>query len=245
MSPEPAAPAGLASRLPRTRPLVDVSLWSADLTALADAIAQAAPHADLFHFDVADGHFVRELVFFPDLVAALRPLTTVPFHAHLMAREPAWLAARMTEAGADLITVHAEGGPQAADALRLTRSLGKAAGLAVTLDSPVTAVLPYLDDTDVIVMTGTPLGTRGTEADTAVCDRITAMRALLSDEAPGRDITLIADGGIRRHTVGPLIAAGADGIVAGSLIFASGQPPAGTVRWIHGHPRHGAVGGDR
>jgi ribulose-phosphate 3-epimerase len=243
MTRERDAPAGLVDRLPRTRPLVDVSLWSADLGALAAEIGRVGPHADLFHLDAADGHFVPELLFFPDLIAALRPLTAVPFHAHLMVREPSWLAVRMAEAGADLVTVHVETGDQAAAALRLVRSLGRAAGLALTLDSPVASVLPYLDDTDVIVMIGTPLGTRGTGASAAACGRIAAMRALLQREAADRQVLIIADGGIRPDTVGPLITAGADGVVPGSLIFGSDQPPTATVKWLHGHQRHAAGGG--
>jgi ribulose-phosphate 3-epimerase len=243
MTQERYTSAELIARLPRTRPLVDVSLWSANLGALAADIARVGPHADLFHLDVADGRFVPEMVFFPDMIAALRPLTAVPFHTHLMVEEPCWLAARMAEAGADLVTVHVETGRQAAAALRLVRSMDKAAGLAVTLDTPVATVLPYLDHADVIVMIGTPLGTRGTEADAATCGRITAMRYLLERETGDMRIPVIADGGIRRHTVGPLIIAGADGVVPGSLIFGSDQPPLATVQWLRGHQRHETGGG--
>ncbi|MBV9022661.1 MAG: ribulose-phosphate 3-epimerase [Streptomycetaceae bacterium] len=239
---ERGSSAELIAQLPCTRPLVDVSLWSADLGALATDIVRVGSYADLFHLDVADGHFVPELLFFPDLVAALRPFTTVPFHTHLMVEQPSWLAARMAEAGADLVTVHVETGDQVGSALKLIRSQGKAAGLAVTLDSHIASVLPYLDHTDVIVMISTPLGTKGTEADATTYHRIAAMRALLQREAGDRHIPIIADGGIRRHTVEPLITAGADGVVPGSLIFGSDQPPAATVEWLHSHRRHSTGG---
>ena len=90
-----------------------------------------------------------------------------------------WLAAKMAEAGADLVTVHVEADDRVEPALKLVRSLHKAAGLAVTLDSDVSSVLPYLEHTDVIVMISTPLGTKGTEADETTFDRLGAMRSLL------------------------------------------------------------------
>jgi hypothetical protein len=74
--------------LPRTRLLADVSLWSADLANLAAAIERIEPFADSFHFDISDARFSPSLLFFPDLVRALRPLTKRPFHIHLMVDRP-------------------------------------------------------------------------------------------------------------------------------------------------------------
>lgn len=228
--------------LPLSRPLVDVSLWSADLTRLGSEIARVAPLADLFHLDVADGHFTPQLLFFPDLVAALRPGTEVPFHVHLMVDEPIRSAASFAEAGADLITVHVETGEQVRPALRAIHSVGRATGLALTLDTPVTAVLPYLGELDAIVLIGTPLGTRGTEAAEVAAGRVTAVRQLVEREVPGRALPILADGGIRRQTVGPLLAAGADGVVAGSLVFGGEVPPEDAVAWIRGHERRTRIG---
>lgn len=224
------------STLPRDRLLVDVSLWSADLGALAADVTRTSPHADLFHIDASDARFIGEPLFFPELVAALRPTTTVPFHVHLMAHRPAHLADSFAEAGADLITVHAEA-EEARDALTRIRAGGQAAGLALTLNTPPEALQPFLGEVDAVVMVGTPLGTKGTGMDPAAPKRLAAVRHLLA--AHGLNIPVFADGGIRAHTVPDLAAAGATGVVAGSLLFASSDPAA-TTRWLHAQPRRTA-----
>lgn len=212
-------------------PAVEASLWSADLTALGADIDRMQQYVDAFHIDASDTRFVEDALFFPDLVAALRPRTKVPFHVHLMAHHPDYLIDAFAEAGADLITVHAE----AAEPLRtleLIKSHGKSAGIALRLDSPIETVAPCLDLAEVILMIGTPLGTKGTCMDPAAPDRITAMRRLLTHHRQGAaPVPIIADGGIRTSTVASLTAAGADAVVAGSLLFGS-PDPAQTAAWI-------------
>ena len=90
------------SHLPSDRLLADVSLWSADLGNLETAVRRLSPWADSFHLDAADGHFVPSLLFFPDLIRAIRPHTVVPFHVHLMAEYPSLLAGEFLDAIANL-----------------------------------------------------------------------------------------------------------------------------------------------
>ena len=106
--------------LPRTRLLAEYSLWSADLARFEDDIRRTEPHADIYHIDVADGHFAPSLLFFPDLVARLRKLTTRPFHVHLMTADGVLLSQidQFAEAGADLISVHGENEESVARSLR-------------------------------------------------------------------------------------------------------------------------------
>ena len=219
------------SSLPKDRLLLDFSLWSADLTRLADAVQRTEPYADLYHLDVADAHFVPGLLFFPDLVAALRPLTSRPFHVHLMAEQPARLIDDFVTAGADILTVHLELGPPVADCLRQIRDAGCRAGLAVGLATPIEAVRHYVAGVDVIVVMGTDLGIKGADLSPDVAPRLRALRALLR-AAGADDVKVFADGGIRRHTVAALRTAGADGIVPGSLVFGS-EDLAQTVAWLH------------
>ena len=211
------------SSYPNDRLLLDVSLWSANLTALGGEVARTAPYADLFHFDVSDARFVPGLLFFPDLVAALRPLTSRPFHAHLMTADPAALVPAFAHAGADILTVHAELGPAVAPALDAIHSAGKGAGLALGLDVAPEAIIPYLDRLDLVVMMGTRLGVKGQDLDASACDRLRSVRRLLTQRGVTDRIRVFADGGIRHHTVPALRAAGADGIVPGSLIFGSSE----------------------
>src|SRR5207244_13067109 len=77
------------------------SLWSADLANLALEIQRVAPYSERFHLDVADGHYVKNLLFFPDQVKALRPHTRVPFEVHLMVKDPLGWIGPFVEAGAD------------------------------------------------------------------------------------------------------------------------------------------------
>jgi len=222
------------SKLPSGRLLADVSLWSADLGNLETAVHRLSPWADSFHLDAADGHFVPSLLFFPDLIRAIRPHTVVPFHVHLMAEYPSLLAGEFLDAGADLLTVHAENGERetgAAIEQALRRRCG--AGVALKLETPVRAVLPYLDAVEVIILLGTEVGVKGRGLAPQACDRLREARGLLREHARP-NVRLVADGGIRAHTVTELCAAGADAIVPGSLVFQSADLES-TFRWLRGH----------
>jgi ribulose-phosphate 3-epimerase len=220
------------SSYPDDRLLIDVSLWSANLAALGSEVQRMTPYADLFHFDVSDSHFVPGLLFFPDLVAALRPLTTLPFHVHLMATDPLALVSPFVNAGADILTVHVELGPAVAPALDAIRRAGKRAGLAIGLDVAPEVLIPYFDQIDLVVMMGTRLGIKGQDLDPTTCERIRFLRQLLTQYGVRDHIRIFADGGIRQHTVPALRAAGADGIVPGSLVFGSSDLAA-TIATLH------------
>ncbi|MEU7802537.1 IMP dehydrogenase [Micromonospora arborensis] len=217
--------------LPDDRLLLDVSLWSADLSALGAEAARISPHADLLHIDASDTRFIEEALFFPDLVRAVRPHTDRPLHVHLMAHRPARLACSFAEAGADLITVHAEA-IGAADAVHAIHDVGLPAGVALMLDTDPADARGLLASADAVVLIGTPLGTKGTSMQPAALSRISAMRRLL--DAEQRRIPIIADGGIRQDTVASLAAAGASGVVPGSLLWGSHDLP-GTAAWIRTH----------
>ncbi|MGH3867784.1 MAG: ribulose-phosphate 3-epimerase [Pseudonocardiaceae bacterium] len=235
----------LADQLPGGRLATDVSLWSADLGALAAEVQRMTPYADLFHIDASDTRFIPEPLFFPDLVAALRPHTTVPFHIHLMAQRPVDLIEPFVRAGADLITVHAEA-DEVGETLHRIRGYGKATGLALTLDTPPETVAADLDAIDAVVMIGTPLGTKGSSLHPTAPGRIKALRRVLA-AAGRRDVVVFADGGIRSETVPALAGAGADVVVAGSLLMGS-PDPAATTTWLRSHvpvTSAGRVGGFR
>jgi len=222
------------SQLPSDRLLADVSLWSADLANLESAVRLLSPWADSFHLDAADGHFVPSLLFFPDLIRAIRPHTAVPFHVHLMAEYPSQLATEFLDAGADLLTVHVENGErEAGAAIEQAHRRGCGAGVAVKLDTPVRAVLPYLDAVEVITLLGTEVGVKGCDLAPQAYDRLREARNLLQEHAK-RGVRLVADGAIRTHTVPELRAAGADAIVPGSLVFQSADLES-TFRWLRSH----------
>ncbi len=218
--------------LPKDRLLAEISLWSADFTRLGIEIDRIDPYADLYHLDVSDGHFVPGFLLFADFVAAMRPLTKKKFHVHLMTTNPSDHVEDFASAGADIITVHVENDPLVLAALEKIRQNNLGAGLALGLGVEPTSVVPYFDLIDVITMMGTAIGIKEVEPSNLAYSRIKTMCQLVDEAGYHGKIKVIADGGIRTHTVPLLRAAGADGVVMGSLAFKS-ENLAETFRWIH------------
>ena len=223
-------------RLPKDRLLAEMSLWSADLGRLADDIRRVEPFTDLFHVDVADGHFAPALWLFPDMIAVVRRLTAKPIHVHLMVAD-AILHSQVEQfaaAGADLISVHAEHAG-AATALALIARLGVHAGIVLELDSPVARAAPFLGDIAMLTLLGTRIGVKGQDLAAEAPDRLRTAQQLLAAERGKRRVVLAADGGIREHTVPDLRRAGAETIVMGSLAFGA-KDLAQRMAWVHALP---------
>ena len=226
-----------ATALPADRLLAEFSLWSADLVRIADDVARVDQHVDIYHADVADGHFSPAMLLFPDLIAQLRPLTQKPVHVHLMVADAALgdQIDQFAEAGADVISIHAENAdlPRQLDRIR---GHGVAAGLVLQLHTPVRAVAPFIDSLSMLTLLGTKMGIKGVGLDPEAEARMAEARAMIDDagrDAGNHRLLLAADGGIRDHTVPGLRRAGADTIVMGSLAFGAEDLPA-RMRWVHG-----------
>lgn len=217
---------------PKDRLLADVSVWSADLTRLADDMGRVDPYVDMYHIDVSDAHFTPGLLFFPDLVSAMRRVTKKVFHVHLMVERPWTLIDTFAEAGADMISIHAGDGQRPRECLEQIRERRCAAGLALSLEEDPGSITPFLDVIDVVIMLGTALGIKGQSLSSDACPRIEKMKKLLADTPRFNDIKVAADGGIREDTVPRLRSAGADAVVMGSLAFKS-QDVQRTFGWIH------------
>jgi len=200
--------------------LIAPSILAADFARLGEAVAALeAAGADWVHVDVMDGHFVPNITIGPAVVAALRPLTRLPFDVHLMIAPADPYLAAFAGAGADIITVHAEAGPHLHRTLGAIRALGKKAGVALNPATPASAIAHVLDMVDlVLVMTVDPgFGGQGFIAE--MTGKIAEIRSMIA----GRDIRLEVDGGVTPGTAGPCAAAGADVLVAGSAVFAGGD----------------------
>jgi ribulose-phosphate 3-epimerase len=219
-------------RMPRHRLLAEYSMWSADLIRLADDLARIAPHADILHVDVADGIFAPAFLFFPDLVARMREATALPIHVHLMVDDAVLLSQidQFAEAGADLISLHAENANAAEGLERITRH-GAKAGMVLRLETPVAEAAPWLDRLDMLTLLGTAIGVKGQGLSPNAPARLQAAAGLIATS--GRRILLAADGGIRDTTVPLLRQAGAETVVMGSLAFAA-PDLAHRMRWLHG-----------
>lgn len=196
------------------------SILAADFARLAEQIEEAeAGGADWIHLDVMDGVFVPDLTFGPKVVAACRGVTELPLDVHLMVERPSrWLEA-FADAGADLLTVHAEVEPHLHRTLTRIRELKVRPGLAVNPLTPLTVVrdaLPWLDL--VLVMSVDP-GFGGQRWIGGSDERIRTVRGWRDDA--GSDLLIEVDGGIGVRTAELAARAGADVLVAGSAVFGS------------------------
>jgi ribulose-phosphate 3-epimerase len=201
------------------RPIAIIpSVLPADFSRLGDAcIALQKAGVDRIQWDVMDGHFVPNLTFGPDLIAAIRPHVTVPFEAHLMVEEPDDMLPRYVEAGCELIIVHAEACTHLHRTLGHIRELGAAAAVALNPATPACDVLHVMDMIDLLlVMTVNP-GFGGQKYIASMepkIDEIVGMR----DER-GFDFDIEVDGGIGVGTVTGAVRAGANALVAGTALF--------------------------
>jgi ribulose-phosphate 3-epimerase len=186
------------------------------------------PYSERFHIDVADGHYVKNLLFFPDQVKALRPHSRLPFEVHLMTTDPLGWVEPFVEAGADIVIFCFDSTSNPGAVLQAIKRAGKQAGVSLLLNEPLNVLEPYWKDLDIVTLVGTAMGIKGASMDPSVPDKIRRMREIIQRHQ--LKLLIEADGGIRRETVPLLHAAGADFIVPGSLMFKE-DPPA-MRRWL-------------
>jgi ribulose-phosphate 3-epimerase len=204
------------------------SLWSADLANLAEAIRWSEPYSERFHLDVADGHYTPTMLFFPDLVQALRPHTQKLFEVHLMTTQPEQWIEPFAEAGADVFIFCYDTIRDFPDLLRQVRERGKQLGVSLQITEPLSCLEACWPDLDLVTLIGTRIGTKGTSMDPLAEQRIRDARELIRTRGLRTEIQ--ADGGIRRNTVPLIHQAGADWIVPGSLMFK--EDPTEMRQWL-------------
>jgi ribulose-phosphate 3-epimerase len=221
--------------------LVSASILNADYSRLDRVVHKMErAGADRLHLDVMDGHFVDNITFGPDVVAAFRRLTDMPLDVHLMISQPARYVERFIEAGPETITFHVESdgsARQKSAAIAAIHEAGRSAGLAVSPDTPVAAVDPWLDELDIIlVMSVHPgWGGQGFIADTA--PKIAEARTRLA--TAGRGGLVHVDGGISARTAETVGRYGIDVCVVGSALFQRGSDASAEVELVKERARHG------
>ncbi len=194
------------------------SLLSADFGRLADEVRAAeAGGADLLHVDVMDGRFVPNITVGPLAVEAVRKVTRLPIDAHLMIVEPERYVEDFARAGADLISVHAEVSPHLHRTLQAIRAAGAKPAVALNPSTSLAAVEWVLGDCEmVLVMTVNP-GFGGQRYIEACTEKVRRLRILADARRQPLDIEV--DGGVNPETAGPVAAAGANVLVAGTAVF--------------------------
>jgi ribulose-phosphate 3-epimerase len=202
----------------RRRAHLSASVLNADFARLGEELARAAAGGvDSIHLDVMDGHFVPNISFGAPVVAALRPHTAIPFHAHLMIEDPLRYAADFVSAGSDLIVFHVEATDDPDAVIEAIHRAGRQAGLALNPETPAEAVHPHLERLDLLlVMTVHP----GFGRQPFLTDVLPKLESLAA-EATGRglDLPIAVDGGVNLETIGAAHRAGGDVLVVGSALY--------------------------
>lgn len=199
-------------------PQISASLLNADLARLGDEVVRALDAGcESLHFDVMDGHFVEAITMGSDVLRSVRPHGVVPYHAHLMVSRPLRQVAAFAEAGSDLIAFHVEADDDPGAVIDAIHAVGRDAGLALNPETPVDAVLPFLDRIELLLVMTVHPG-RGGQA--FIHEALPRM-AFLRDEIERRGLLLPigVDGGVNLGTIGAAYASGGEVLVAGSALY--------------------------
>jgi ribulose-phosphate 3-epimerase len=194
------------------------SILSADWSQLGQEVkALEKAGADWVHVDVMDGHFVPCITVGPQVVKALRPLTTLPIDVHLMVTPVETHIESFAKAGANVLTVHPEAGPHLHRTLQTIRSFGIKAGVALNPSTPLESILSILPAVDLILIMSVNPGYAGQAFIPYTLEKVRTLRKVIREE--NLPILLEIDGGINFETAPLAIEAGVDVIVAGTSIF--------------------------
>jgi ribulose-phosphate 3-epimerase len=182
------------------------------------------------HLDCMDGQFVPNLTYGMPIVAAVRRLTELPLEAHLMIAEPERFVGEFVDAGADLLTIHAEATADPRTVLADIRSRGAAAGLAINPGTPLSAVEAALQVCDLVLVMSVNPGFGGQKFEPIALDKITELAARRQAGTLNPDLIIEIDGGVNLDTIAQCVAAGADICAAGSAIFRGGDYASNTAK---------------
>ncbi len=193
---------------------VSPSILSADFSKL-DREIESINNADFIHIDVMDGHFVPNITFGYCVVEAIRKTTDILFDVHLMISHPLKYIESFAKSGSDYISFHVECEDDISECIELVKKCGKKPGLAISPDTDVEELRPYIDDISIITVMSVYPGFGGQSFIENSYNRISAIKEMIKD----KDILLSVDGGVSESNVRKLEQCGNNMVVAGSSVF--------------------------
>jgi ribulose-phosphate 3-epimerase len=207
------------------------SILSADFARLADQVRAATEGGGtVIHVDVMDGHFVPNITIGPLVVKSLRRATDFPLDCHLMIENPDQFIPEFVEAGADWISVHQEACRHLDRTLNLIKSHDCVAGVVINPATPVETLSEVLDIVDYVLVMSVNPGFGAQKFIPRALHKIQRLAELRAQR--GLNYRIEVDGGIAMETVGDVVRAGAEILVAGNAVFGQGDPKSNAQRLL-------------
>ena len=197
---------------------ISPSILSADFSKLGTEIQNLEKaKADFIHIDVMDGHFVPNITIGPEVINNLRKYTSLPFDVHLMISPVNNFIKHFADAGANIITIHPEATTDLKSSINKIKSFNKKAGVSLNPETPIDAVLPVLNEIDLVLVMSVNPGFGGQKFMKETLEKVKKLR----EEIDKKQLpTLIEiDGGINFENAKMAKEAGVDVIVSGTTIF--------------------------